>query len=124
MKQGYDLLGKPIPEKEIQDQIRQILSYSCVVFRANVGTFRQGNRFINTGLPNGFPDLFGFRKSDGKLFFIEVKNAKGRLSKAQKDFAAEVQNYDVLYGVARSVKDALEIINGDKTGEKPPDKNT
>lgn len=111
IKQGYDLLGKPISEKIIQDDIRTALSYTCVVFRANVGTFKQGNRYINTGLPKGFPDLFGFRKSDGKLFFIEVKNATGRLSANQIQFGKDIANYDVLYGVARSVEDALKIIN-------------
>ena len=110
MKDGYDMAGKVIPEKMIQDAIREALSYSCVVFRANVGTFRQGDRFINTGLPAGFPDLFGFRKKDGKLFFIEVKTVKGSLSAKQVEFAKNIANYDVLYGVARSVADALRIV--------------
>lgn len=111
IKQGYDLTGKPIPEKHIQDDIRQALSYTCEVFRANVGTFRRGDRFINTGLPKGFPDLFGFRRSDGKMFLIEVKNVKGRLSAEQKEFGKQMERYDVLYGVARSVEDALKIVN-------------
>lgn len=111
IKQGYDLTGKPIPEKVIQDDIRQALSYSCEVFRANVGVFRRGDRFVNTGLPKGFPDLFGFRKSDGKMFLIEVKNVKGRLSKEQKEFGKRMEEQNVLYGVARSVEDALKIIN-------------
>lgn len=110
MRDGYDFTGKVIPEKMIQDAIREALSFSCVVFRANVGTFRQGDRFINTGLPPGFPDLFGFRKRDGKLFFIEVKTVKGHLSPNQIQFAKDIANYDVLYGVARSVADALRIV--------------
>lgn len=110
IKPGYDLTGKPIPEKTIQDQIRSALSYHCVVFRANVGTFKQGNRFISTGLPKGFPDLFGFRKSDGKMFFIEVKNVKGRLSPEQINFGKQMEEMKVLYGVARSVEDAFKIV--------------
>lgn len=109
---GYDPTGKPIPEKHIQDDIRQALSYSCEVFRANVGVFRRGDRFINTGLPKGFPDLFGFRRSDGKMFLIEVKNVKGRLSKEQKLFGELMKEQNVLYGVARSVEDALKIVQG------------
>lgn len=112
IKQGYDLTGKPIPEKHIQEDIRQALSYTCEVFRANVGVFRRGDRFVNTGLPKGFPDLFGFRKSDGKMFLIEVKNVKGRLSKEQKEFGKRMKEQNVLYGVARSVEDALKIIQG------------
>lgn len=110
IKPGYDLTGKPIPEKTIQDQIRSALSYYCVVFRANVGTFKQGDRFISTGIPKGFPDLFGFRKSDGKMFFIEVKNVKGRLSPEQINFGKKMEEAKVLYGVARSVDDAFKIV--------------
>lgn len=110
IKPGYDLRGKPISEKIIQDQIRMALSATCIVFRANVGVFKQGDRFISTGLPKGFPDLFGFRKKDGKIFFIEVKNAKGRLSEGQKLFADFIKNYPVIYGVARSIEEALEIV--------------
>ncbi|NLY08868.1 MAG: VRR-NUC domain-containing protein [Tissierellia bacterium] len=110
IKSGYDLTGKPIPEKVIQDQIRYALGYYCVVFRANVGTFKRGDRFVSTGLPKGFPDLFGFRKSDGKAFFIEVKGIKGRLSPEQLAMAEEFKRHDVLYGVARSAEEALEIV--------------
>ena len=48
--------------------------------------------------------------SDGKMFFIEVKNAKGRLSPEQEEFARYIQGFPVLYGVARSVADALRIV--------------
>lgn len=110
MKEGYDLAGKPIPEKAIQDAIREALAYSCVVFRANVGTFKSGNRFVNTGLPKGFPDLFGFRKSDGRFFAIEVKNVRGRLSDDQKRIGEMLKDMGAIYGVARSVADALRIV--------------
>lgn len=114
MKEGYDLTGKAISEKEIQDQIRQVLSYSCHIYNITTGTFKVAgspSRFIKT-FPKGTPDLMGFRKKDGKMFFIEVKNAKGRLSKEQKEFAEFIKNYPVLYGVARCPEDALRIIKG------------
>ncbi|WP_308533266.1 VRR-NUC domain-containing protein [uncultured Peptoniphilus sp.] len=110
IKDGYDLTGKPIPEKTIQDQIRTALSYYCHVYRANVGVFKQGSRFISTGLPKGFPDLFGFRHKDGKFFVIEVKNIKGRLSPEQIAFGKEMAKYNILYGVARSIEDAFKIV--------------
>ena len=110
MKEGYDITGKVISEKLIQNAIREALSYSCVVFRANVGTFKQGDRYINTGLPKGFPDLFGFRKSDGKILAIEVKNVKGELSKGQEEFGKYMEECNVLYGVARNVADAFKIV--------------
>lgn len=112
MKQGYDLTGKPLSEKEIQSQIIEALSYSCKVYNVTTGVFKVSGRpprWITT-FPKGTPDLMGFRKSDGKCFFIEVKNAKGRLSKEQLEFGKWISQYPVLYGVARSVDEAMEIV--------------
>ncbi|KRK39970.1 VRR-NUC domain-containing protein [Loigolactobacillus bifermentans] len=101
-------------EHIIQNQIRVAVSqYGCTIFRANVGKVKMENGgWFDTGLPKGFPDLCGFRHSDGKMFFIEVKNAKGRLRDDQKQFATFIQKYPVLYGVARSVEEALKIVEG------------
>ena len=74
----------------------------------------QDGRFFDTGVPNGFSDLCGFRKSDGKMIFIEVKNKKGRLRDAQKKFLSEMKKYDVIAGVARSAKEAVELVNEEK----------
>lgn len=85
-----------------------------MIFRANVGKVKMDNGgWFDTGLPKGFPDLFGFRKSDGKIFFIECKNETGKLRAEQKQFANTIKKWPVLYGVARSVDDALAIIGGD-----------
>lgn len=99
-------------EHKIQNDIRVALSRNqCMVFRANVGRVKMENgRYFETGLPSGFPDLFGFRKTDGKIFFIEVKNEKGRLRPAQKVFGKALSALPVLYGVARSAEDAIKII--------------
>lgn len=99
------------PETDIQDNIRLALSKTCVIFRANVGGFYTDyGGFISTGLPDGFPDLFGFRKRDGKMVFIEVKTAKGRVRKEQAHFMEVMDGYDVLHGIARSVEDAEAIV--------------
>lgn len=98
-------------EHEIQNEIRQTLELVAVVFRANVGAFQTiDGRYITTGLPKGFPDLFGFRKKDGRMFFIEVKTKKGRLSKPQMIFGKFLKNFPVIYGVARSAEEALNIV--------------
>ena len=73
----------------------------------------QDGRYFDTGVPNGYSDLSGFRKSDGKAIFIEVKNEKGRLRDEQKKFLETISKYDVIAGVARSPEEALEIIKGD-----------
>jgi len=102
-------------EHDIQNEIRVAISAAeCTIFRTNTGTvIMPDGRPFSTGLPKGFPDLCGFRHNDGKIFFIEVKNQRGQLRPEQKKFAKFVKGYPVLYGVARSVDDALNIINGD-----------
>lgn len=55
-------------------------------------------------------DLYGFRKSDGKIIYIEVKNEKGRLREDQKRFLEEMEKYPVIAGVCRSVEDAIKLV--------------
>lgn len=98
-------------EMHIQTEIRLALSEIAIVFRANVGKVRMADgRFFDTGLPKGFPDTFGFRKSDGKMIFIEVKKPNGRLSERQKHFQEVMKGYDVICGVAYSPEDAIDIV--------------
>lgn len=101
-------------EHAIQKQIQLALSkHQCTIFRANVGKIKlPDGRFFSTGLPSGFPDLFGFRWTDGKIFFIEVKNAKGRLRPDQIVFHKMLASHNIVHGVARSVEDALMIVDG------------
>lgn len=100
------------PEHQIQNEIRVAVSkHGCTCFRANVGKVFINGRYFDTGLPKGYPDLFGFRHSDGKIFFIEVKNEIGRLRPEQKTFRKFAKNYPVLYGVARSADDAVRIVS-------------
>lgn len=70
-------------------------------------------RQISTGVPAGFSDLFGFRKKDGRAFFIEVKSKGGRPSKKQLDFIKAVKKQGALAGVAWSVEDAFKILEVD-----------
>lgn len=83
------------------------------LFRSNAGKIKNAH----TGtwvklLPAGFPDVFGFRKGDGKFIAIEVKNAKGKLRPEQKKFAEFAATQPILYGVARSVEEAIAIVEG------------
>lgn len=119
MAQTCPNLSKPVREvknmKEIdvQNNIRLALNEYAVCFRANVGTFRTDDgRTVSTGLPRGFSDLFGFRKSDGRIFFIEVKNERGRLREDQKHFLNKMREFGAIAGVARTPEEAIKIING------------
>lgn len=102
-------------EIDIQNAIRRELpKHGCFVYRGNVGKVKmQDGRWFDTGLPKGWPDLFGFRKSDGKMFFIEVKSEKGKLRPDQITFGNFLKGQPVLYGVARSVEEAIEIVCGE-----------
>jgi hypothetical protein len=100
-----------VREIDIQNQIRIELSEIAVTFRANVGVFfTRDGRPVSTGLPKGFSDLFGFRKSDGRAFFLEIKNEKGKLSKDQETFLEAMKNLGAIAGVARNPDQALRIV--------------
>lgn len=101
-------------EHKIQNDIRAVLSqYGCITFRMNVGRVKTPDgRFFNTGVPVGFSDIFGFRKSDGRAFFIEVKTKTGKLSPEQKEFLSAMQKAGAIAGVCRSPEEAINLING------------
>lgn len=98
-------------EKDIQNEIRLALNPYAIVFRINVGTFMsETGQFVSTGVPRGFSDLFGVRKSDGKAFFIEVKTPKGRTTKYQDNFLKQMKKTGAIVGVARSGEEAVKIV--------------
>lgn len=100
-------------EHKIQNEIRLALSDSCIIFRMNVGTgYTADGRYFNTGVPKGFPDLFGFRKSDGRAVFIEVKTAKGKPSAEQVKFLETMRKNGAISDICRSAEDALKLIQG------------
>lgn len=105
-------------EHPIQKEIQLVLSkHQCTIFRANVGKIRlHDGRFFSTGLPKGFPDLVGFRWFDGKIFFIEVKTAKGKPRTDQILFHKMLQSHNIIHGIARSADDALMIVDGGLVG--------
>lgn len=111
------------PEAVIQKNIIEILTFNrCSVFRGNVGKVRTPDgRFFSTGLPNGFPDLFGWRWSDKQIFFIEVKAPHGAIRQDQLAFHADLMHRKVIHGIARSPEDALKIVKQGLIGYGYPD---
>ena len=81
---------------------------------SNAGTNQTKHGGVVKLYPRGYPDLTGFRKGDGKFVVIEVKKPSGRLREHQKKFAEWASTHSILYGVARSVDDAIKIIEGEK----------
>lgn len=102
-------------EQAIQDSIRVALAeHGYVVFRTNVGKVKTvDGRWFDTGLPSGFPDLMGYKPENGRIFFIEVKTPIGRRRKDQIAFANGLRDKNVIYGVVRSVEQALNIVDNE-----------
>ncbi len=82
------------------------------LFRNNVGmaTTNTGS-VIRFGLAIGSPDLIGWTKL-GRFLAVEVKTSSGRLTKHQRQFLDAIIAAGGIAGVARSVGDAVEIIQG------------
>ena len=105
-------------ENEIQSEILlEASKRGHRLFRGNAGKIKSAytGTWIKL-LPAGFPDVFGFRKGDGKFIAIEVKNKKGKLRREQVKFAEFAKTQPILYGVARSKEDAIHIIENGLNG--------
>lgn len=123
-------------EHEIQKEILVALSaHKCFVQRINVGKgfmirysqiikqLPNGNyeirgplNYFDAGASKGHPDLYGFRWVDGKIFYIEVKSKTGKPSDDQIRFHNMLVSHNIIHGIARSVKDALMIVDGGLIG--------
>lgn len=98
-------------EHEIQNEIMMAVSKAgCTIARSNAGRAYAPNGSVIALFPKGWPDLTGFRHSDGKMILLEIKNEKGRLRPDQKKFAEFISKYPVLYSVCRNVDDALKLV--------------
>ncbi len=114
------------PESLIQSEIRLALAPHALMFRTNAGEFWQGQRvysrefgqpvLINLkkieGLPKGFSDLIGCRRSDGRFVAIECKTAAGAVRPDQIKFLDAMRDAHAVCGIARSAEDAIHIIEG------------
>lgn len=101
-------MGKLIvKEADVQRQILGWLKYQRkdvpMFWRNNTGAIRMDKRFIRFGAV-GSSDILGVMK-DGRFLAIEVKSAKGRLTKHQKAFIDGINNAGGVAFVARSIED-------------------
>lgn len=132
-------------EHGIQNTIRNDLAGEAYVFRANVGrgwvgvgkpfkadrpitvALKPGDvvlkqaRPFDTGLPEGFHDLFGFVDVEitqdmvgqkfARFVSFEVKTAIGRASEKQKSFREAVNNAGGVSDIVRSSDDAMSVVH-------------
>jgi hypothetical protein len=81
------------------------------VARLNSGAFKDARgQFVRFGFV-GCPDIMG-QMRDGRLLAIEVKAARGRLTDEQEFVLAKVRANHGVSGVARSIEDAVSIVEG------------
>ena len=109
-------------ELELQKEIKSkliALGHSC--WQVDSGK-KVTYKTRGLGLEKGFPDLFGARKNDGRLFFIEVKIGNGEPSENQIKFLKTANKNNVLNGVAWNFEQALAIVEGKRTIEKEESK--
>ena len=113
-------------ESTLQKHIMLALSEAgATVFRQNVGLAWVGKftrigpdsvridgaRPLHAGLCKGSSDIIGWT-TDGRFLAIEVKTKNGRAFKDQIQFIESVRRSGGAAGVARSVEDALRILEG------------
>lgn len=102
-------------ESEIQSEIMlEASKRGHRLYRSNAGSIQTKHGGVIKLFPKGYPDLTGFRKTDGKFVVIEVKKPTGRLSEHQKKFAEWAKTQPIIYGVARSAEEAMEIIEHER----------
>lgn len=110
MQEREYLMG--VKETNIGNQICVALSkLGCKIFRSQSGQFftKYGSE-ITIGV-KGMSDYHGHRP-DGKAFYIETKTKTGKASDEQKRFLRAMHESGALAGIARSVDEAVEIIEG------------
>ena len=105
-------------EHKIQNDIRVALSrHRCTVFRVNVGNVKTADgRFFSAGVPSWHPYLYGWRWSYNQVFYIEVKNERGKPRQDQIQFHQMLVQRNVIHGIARSAEDAVKIVSDGLVG--------
>lgn len=89
------------PESKIRNEIKQALQERGLCVMVNHGSI-----FSHRGLSDLTVVLPG-----GHVAFLEVKTTKGKLSSSQEVFLNLMKSYGCRAGVARSVEEALSLVD-------------
>ena len=94
-------------DRKLMEKIKRL----CPVLRTELDKVP----YFSTGAVKGRSDLSAIK--DGRISFIEVKNEVGRPTDEQLNFIKQMQTrYGCRAGIARSVEDALSIVEGEHYG--------
>jgi hypothetical protein len=96
----------------IVDYLRLVLPGALVFHPANGGkrNVREAVALKRMGVLAGVPDLVIITQ-EGRLAFLEVKDAKGVMSAPQKAFGSALDAAGVPWAVVRSVDDARRVLS-------------
>lgn len=84
-----------------------------IAWRVNAG----GRTRRSVQAPPGTPDIIGALPPHGRLFGLEAKAGKGKLSEAQEAWHERARKSGVLVGTIRSWSEAVELVEDWKDGE-------
>ncbi len=112
-------------ETLLQQEIRLALGKipTLRLFRNQVGQLPhpKSGRYVQFGLAKGSSDLIGFKKVKitpdmvgkeiAQFVSIEIKTNKGKPTQIQKNWLNYIHESGGISGVARSIKDALNILS-------------
>ena len=116
------------PETVLQNQIRMAVSAKCrdaVLFRNHCGALvdRRSGRLIQFGLHPGSPDLVGWKSVEitpemvgstiAVFCGVEIKTPTGRVREDQVHFLDRISSAGGISGVARSVDEAVSLLQTD-----------
>ena len=115
------------PDKErsesvIQSEIRLAVGSlpDVRLWRNNTGSIKdQRGRPVQFGLAVGSADLIGIVAPWGRLLSIEVKSEVGRVRPEQVKWAELVRRFGGVAGVARSVDEAMALVEEARLGNSP-----
>jgi hypothetical protein len=114
------------PETVLQNQIRLAISSEyrdVVMFRNHCGALKdpRTGRLVTFGLAPGSPDLVGWKTIEitpdmigsrvAVFCGIEIKTPDGHLRDDQRAFLGRLSASGGVAGVARSVRDAIELLD-------------
>lgn len=102
-------------ESELINRIFHACWAEAELFRINTGSVKTAAGYMfSTGTPAGFPDIAGYRRSDGKAIYIEAKVKPNKPTDSQTAFIEKAKSSDCLAGVCYSVEEALAVIRGER----------
>lgn len=96
-------------ESDLQKLILDWLNINrYCAWRNYVGAVIRKNGIFSPNPAKGIPDILGILKNgSGRMFAIEVKSAKGRISPAQSDWIIRMNQYGAGAFVARDLETVI-----------------